>query len=114
MHSCVLLRLHRSFKITLGLGEASCSETGGPRPGYTSALSTKRGSNPSSYTAQKPISISGGGHFLNSWLPPPVLDSWGRWFNTMFAAAVHYLGHSTSRMCIGTNHLVKQVSDPSE
>ena len=45
--SCsILLRLHRSFKISIGLDEASCPGAGGSRPGYTSALSAQRGSNP--------------------------------------------------------------------
>ena len=42
----ILLRLHRSFKVSIGLDEASCPEAGGSRPGCTSALSAQRGSNP--------------------------------------------------------------------
>ena len=42
----ILLRLHRSFKVCIRLDETSCPEAGGYRPGYTSALSAQRGSNP--------------------------------------------------------------------
>ena len=42
----ILLRLHRSLKVSIGLDEASCPEAGGSRPGCTSALSAQRGSNP--------------------------------------------------------------------
>ena len=53
----ILLRLHRSFKVSIGLDEASCSEAGGSRPGYTSALSAEHSSNPGNkITAQKLLS----------------------------------------------------------
>ena len=52
----ILLRLHRSFKVSIGLDEASCREAGGSHPGCTSALSAQRGSNPGNkVTAQKLI-----------------------------------------------------------
>ena len=38
----ILLRLHRSCEVSIGLDKASCSEAGGSRPGYTSALSAQR------------------------------------------------------------------------
>ena len=42
----VLLRLHRSVKVSIGLDEASCPEAGGSRPGYASALGAQRCSDP--------------------------------------------------------------------
>ena len=56
--SCsIILRLHRSFKVSIGLDESSCPEARGSRPGYTSTLSAQRGSNPGNkLTAQKLLS----------------------------------------------------------
>ena len=57
MNCSILLRLHRSSKISIGLEETSCPEAGGSRPGYTSALSAERGSNRGNkMTAQKLLS----------------------------------------------------------
>ena len=53
----IFRRLHRSFKVNIGLDEASCPEVGGSRPRYTSALSAQRGSNPGNkIAAQKLLS----------------------------------------------------------
>ena len=71
----ILLRLHRSFKLGIGLDEASCPEAGGSRPGCTSVLSAQRGSNEKN-TAQKLLStqdVKGG---LKLFLLPLVLAHW--------------------------------------
>ena len=53
----ILLRLHRSFEVSIGLDEASCRQAGGSYPGCTSALSAERRSTPGNkITAQKLLS----------------------------------------------------------
>lgn len=58
----IILGLHRSFKVSVGLGVASCRKAVGRRPGYTSsALIAQRGSDPgNNTTVQKLVSIYAG------------------------------------------------------